>query len=115
MRVDSALGARAAVESISSLTPAPPSSVPRGSSAANSVYGRLKIVTRTVCFSGVPSIRFSAGLAVLPGAQLVNLSQQFFDARPNLFALRLQRLQIVGEAGRLRPGPGGLFECVFFL
>src|SRR5262249_3022756 len=52
MRVESALGALAAMESMSASTLAATSSTSRGSPVASSVYGRLRMVTRTGCFSG---------------------------------------------------------------
>src|SRR5215472_4135758 len=66
MRVESALGALAAIESIKSLTLAATSSTSRGSPAASRVYGRLRMVTRTGCLSVLPlSIRRSFLLATI--------------------------------------------------
>jgi len=53
------------------------------------------------------------GAAPLSGAQLIDLRQQFFDAGADLFALRLKRLQLAGEARRFRAGCGGFLDGGF--
>src|SRR5579863_2773397 len=68
------------------------------------------MVTRTDCFSGVPSIRFSARRSTLLGAQLVDLAQQLFDAGADLFTVGLQGLHLVGEPRHLGAELDALLE-----
>src|SRR5450432_2016923 len=115
--VESALGARWAMVSINSLTDAAACSSSRGSPAVRSVYGRLRMVTRTGCFSGVLlSIRTPEGTRPrLRGAQLIDLAQQFFDPAADLFALRVERLDFVGETRGRSFGLGRLFHSGLLL
>src|ERR1019366_4692617 len=111
IRVESAFGALAAIDSISSLTLAATSSTSRESPLVSSVYGRLRMVTRTCCLSGALfSMRNSPQKPAAPrlrGAQLIDLPQQFLDAAAHLLALRLQGLDFIRHERRGALGFGG--------
>src|SRR6266568_5750321 len=76
------------------------------------------MVTRTCCLSGVLfSMRNSPKYQAprLGGAQLIDLSEQLFDAATHLFALGLQALHFVGQEGRFAFGFGGFLNSGFAL
>src|SRR5471030_574723 len=126
MCVESALGSRAAMVSINSLTAAAACSSSAGSPAVRSTYGRLRMVTRTgcfsVCLSEIPiSIRVAPTRCSHPRlrqrnrgglsrAQLIDLAQQFFDPAADLFALRVKRLDFIGKTRRLSLGLDGFLN-----
>src|SRR5579862_2492009 len=109
MRVESALGDLAAMESINSSRRWASSSTSRGSPAVSRVYDWLRMVTRTGRFSG----EFTA--TALAGAQLVNLAQQLLDAAAHLLAFGVQHPHFIGKFGGFGTRLGGLLHGSFFL
>src|ERR1700676_4005003 len=89
-RPESALGDFSAMLCISTSTLCASSSTSFGSPCARRVYGWPRIVTRTVFLS-------DGTIRALTPAELVYLSQKFFDAAAHLFALRAQGLHLGGK------------------
>src|SRR5215471_12660146 len=100
------------MDSMRSFTLDATASTSRGSPATRSVYGRLRIVTRTDCLS---SMRPVPSRQRLRCAQLIDLSQELFDAAANLLALALESLYFLRETRDIGLQVRGFIQCCLLL